>query len=237
MEARVWYVAPWIVTALVMIPCSVIVGAFLTLEREVFLETWGHLWETQLPLLIFNTSILVIGVALGTFLLGTTLAWTVVMYDFPGKRLLDGGLLLPMAIPGYVIGIVALDHWDFSGTIPTALRQIGLGFPQIRSTWAVIMAMSLVLYPYVYIAARTAFREQSQTFPDLARNMGLNKVQVFWQVGIRLGRPTIMAGMALVIMETLADLGTVSIFAFDTMTTAIYETWFGLFQRRTAILR
>ena len=238
MGHRVWYVAPWLVTALVMIPCSVIIGSFVTLEPTVFVETWRHLWQTQLPQLIINTLVLVIGVAFGAFLLGTTLAWTIVMYDFPGKRWLDGGLLLPMAIPGYVIGIVALDHWDYSGAVPSALRAIfgpEAWFPDIRSTWAVIIAMSLVLYPYVYIAARTAFREQSQTYLDLARNMGLNGVQVYWQVGVRLGRPTIMAGMALVIMETLADLGTVSIFAFDTMTTAIYETWFGLFQRQTAI--
>ena len=235
MPSRIWYAAPWLVAVLVMIPCSVIIGAFITLNPGELVETWGHLWSTQLPQLILNTLTLVIGVAVGSFLLGTSLAWIVVMHDFPGKWWLDGALLLPMAIPGYVIGIVALDHWDYSGTIPTALRSIELGFPDIRSSWAVIMAMSLVLYPYIYIAARTAFREQSQTYIDLAKTHGLSSFQTYWQVGIRLGRPTIMAGVALVVMETLADLGTVSIFAFDTMTTAIYETWFGLFQRQTAI--
>jgi len=145
MRARNWYAAPWLVTALVMVPCSMIIGAFVTLDGDVFVETWLHLWNTQLPHLISNTLILVVGVTIGAFLLGTTLAWTVVKYDFPGKHWLDGGLLLPMAIPGYVIGIVALDHWDYSGAVPTALRSIGLGFPEIRSTWAVIMAMSLVV--------------------------------------------------------------------------------------------
>lgn len=183
MYSSKWYIAPWVLAGFVLLPTSVIIGSFFNVEFAVYSDVWGHLWRTQLPELIFNTLILTLGVALVAFFLGTSLAWLIVMYDFPGKSWLDGGLLLPMAIPGYVIGIVALDHWDYSGVVPTMLRSVfgeNVWFPDIRSTIVVILALSLVLYPYIYIAARTAFRDQNQTFIDVSKCLGLNKWLIFW---------------------------------------------------------
>ena len=232
-----WYLIPLGIVLLVLFPTGVVLSSFFHVDLAQTNEIWSFLSETILAELILNTLVLLLGVSTLSFFIGTGLAWVVVMYDFPLKRFIEGGLILPMAMPGYVIGIVALEHWDYAGSVPIFLRSMlgeNIWIPDIRSTWCVIVALSLVLYPYMYIAARTAFKYQNQTFLDVGTALGLNKFQLYWKIGLPLARPTLFAGLALVVMETLADMGTVSVFSFTTFTTAIYETWQGLFQKEAA---
>jgi len=237
-HSKLWYLTPFSIVGVVLFPTCVVLSSFIFVEFNQTQEIWQFLWETSLFELVSNTTILLCGVSLITFFLGTSLAWFVVMYQFPGRKFLEAALLLPMAMPGYVIGLVIIDHWDFAGIVPETLRSIfgpNIWLPEIRSTWAVILTMSLVLYPYVFIAARTAFKYQNQTFLDIGKVLGLSQFKIYWQIALPLARPTLFAGMALVIMEILADMGTVSIFSFNTFTIAIYETWQGLFQKEAAM--
>ncbi|MDH5560538.1 MAG: iron ABC transporter permease [Deltaproteobacteria bacterium] len=201
------------------------------------IEIWSYLFETRLIELLINTFYLTIGVGVGSFLLGTSLAWIVVMYEFPLKKVFDWALILPMAVPAYVIGFVILTAFEYGGIVPGALEYLfGIeGFyPDIRSGLGVIIVMSLVLYPYVYLLARSAFRDQNQSYLDAARSLGVTQKMLFIRVALPLARPSIVAGVSLALMESLADFGTVAIFSFDTFTTAIYEVWFGMYERSAA---
>jgi len=152
-----WYLIPLGIVLLVLFPTGVVLSSFFHVDLAQTNEIWSFLSETILAELILNTLVLLIGVSTLSFFIGTGLAWVVVMYDFPLKRFIEGGLILPMAMPGYVIGIVALEHWDYAGSVPIFLRSMlgeNIWIPDIRSTWCVIVALSLVLYPYMYIAAQ-----------------------------------------------------------------------------------
>jgi iron(III) transport system permease protein len=220
--------------ALVALPLLVVLSGWLQPENVV----WQHLAETVLSELVFNTLVLLAGVAAGVLLLGVGLAWLTVMCDFPGRRLFDWALMLPLAIPAYVLAFVALGLLDYAGPVQSALRGIfsadGFWFPAIRSTGGVITVMALVLYPYVYMLARSAFLTQGQGTLDAARVLGLGPWRTFFRVALPMARPAVVAGTSLALMETLADFGTVAIFNYDTFTTAIYKAWFGLFNLQVA---
>jgi iron(III) transport system permease protein len=214
-------------------PILVVVSSIVTPSFEV----WRHLWDTQLTELVWHTLVLIIGVGLGVSVLGTGLAWLVTMYRFPGRAMFEWLLILPLAMPAYVIGFVFLAIFDYAGPVQSWLRHVvgpGIWFPDFATSGGVVLVLTLVLYPYVYLLARAAFLEQSETTLEVARTLGASRFGVFWKVALPLARPSIVAGVTLALMEALADFGTVAIYGFDTFTVAIYRVWFGLFDRGAA---
>lgn len=197
-------------------------------------DTWSHLASTVLADYITNSLLLMLGVAFGVIVGGVTTAWITTMCRFPGHRLFEWALLLPMAVPAYVMAYAYTDLLQFAGPVQSALRELtGWGaqdywFPDVRSLGGAIIMLSLVLYPYVYLLARAAFLEQSDSMLEVARVSGYGPWSTFRQVALPLARPGIVAGTALALMETLADYGTVSYFGVQTFTTGIFRAWFSL---------
>ncbi|HLS99335.1 MAG TPA: iron ABC transporter permease [Porticoccaceae bacterium] len=218
--------------ALVLLPLAVIFASFADPQGAV----WAHFGEFVLPRLVVNTLWLLIGVGFGTAVLGISLAWLTAVCEFPGRRWLSWGLLLPLAVPGYVLGFVMIGLLDFTGPLQTAWRAQFGAAPQIpiRSRGGVIAVMALTLYPYVYLVARNAFQTQGRRALEAAQTLGLGRVGGFFRVALPMARPWIAGGLALVLMETLADFGTVAVFNYDTFTTAIYRAWFGLYNLSAA---
>ncbi len=181
-----------------------------------------------------------LGVALGTFVLGTSAAWLTTMCSFPGRRLFEWALLLPMAMPAYIIAYTYTGMLDFAGPLQTFLRETfawrygDYWFPEIRSIGGAICMLSLVLYPYVYLIVRAAFLNQSHALLEVSRSLGNGPWRTLFFVAIPAARPAIVAGMTLALMETLADYGTVQYFGISTFTTGIFRTWFGLGDLNTA---
>ncbi len=230
---RRWYPIAAAIALLVLLPLSVMLLAW----HEVDTAIWSHLWDTQLPRLLGNTLTLVLGVAIGVVGLGVSLAWLTALCEFPGRRWLDWALMLPFAIPAYVLAFVFIGLLDFAGPVQTLLREwfgSGLRLPRVRSTGGVIVVLVLVFYPYVYLLARGAFLAQGRGLMEAARVLGLSPWQAFWRVALPMARPAIGAGLALAIMETLADFGAVAAFNFDTFTTAIYKTWYSFYSLQSA---
>ena len=233
MRVNRWYPITFLVAALVLLPISVLLLSWAEVDREI----WAHLWDTQLPRLLGNTLLLVFGVGVGVTVLGVSLAWLTSLCEFPGRRWLDWALMLPFAVPAYVLAFVFVGLLDFAGPVQTLLREwfgSGLRLPRVRSTGGVIIVLVLVFYPYVYLLARTAFLAQGRGLTEAARVLGLSPWAAFWRVALPMARPAIGAGLALAIMETLADFGTVSVFNFDTFTTAVYKTWYGFYSLSSA---
>ncbi len=220
--------------SIVALPLLVVFSGWLHAGNDV----WQHLASTILGDLVLNTLALLAGVALGVLVLGVGLAWLNALCDFPGRRFFDWALMLPLAIPAYVMAFVALGLFDFSGPVQTLLRDWfgprGFWFPPVRTVGGVIVAMVLVLYPYVYMLARSAFLTQGHGTLEAARILGLGPLNAFFRVALPMARPAIVAGASLALMETLADFGTVAVFNYDTFTTAIYKAWFGLFNLQAA---
>lgn len=230
---------PWFLVALAIalpaiLAVGVIAGAFFNPDTEV----WPHLLEFVLPRVLRNTFWLVLGVAILTTILGTGLAWLTAICEFPGRGVFAWALLLPLAIPGYVLGFIAIGLLEYAGPVQGFLREwLGPGswLPPIRSRAGIIVVLSLTLYPYVYLVARSAFLTQGKRVLEVAQSVGFNGVQGFFKVALPMARPWIAGGVMLVVMETLADFGTVAVFNYDTLTTAIYHAWFGLFSVRAAL--
>ncbi len=229
-----WRLVPFFIAALVLVPVSVVVSSFFTPASDI----WQHLVETTLPILLANTFWLGLGVLVGTGLLGVSLAWFTAVYEFPGRKFFSWALLLPLAMPAYVTAFVALGLFDYTGPIQTALRawfEADLHwFPDVRSRLGVIIIMTLAFYPYVYLLARNAFFTQGKRSLEAAQSLGLSRIQGFFKVALPMARPWIVGGMMLVLMETLADFGTVAVFNYDTFTTAIYKAWFSMFSLSAA---
>jgi iron(III) transport system permease protein len=229
-----WLLAAGGVALLVTAPVLVVCAA---LARPT-VSVWRHLWETQLPELIGHTVALVAGVGLGVAVLGTALAWLVATYRFPGHAVLEWLLVLPLAMPAYVLGFVFLAVFDFAGPVQRTLRAVTGGsagwFPDPASYGGLVLVMTLVLYPYVYLLARASFLEQPTTMHDAARVLGVSRWALVRRVALPLARPAIVGGVFLALMEALADFGTVAIFNYATFTVAIYRVWFGLFDRHAA---
>lgn len=233
MRTHRWTSITFAVATLVLLPISVLLLSWAEIDREI----WSHLWETQMTRLLGNTLVLVAGVGVGVTVLGVSLAWLTSLCEFPGRRWLDWALMLPFAVPAYVLAFVFVGLLDFSGPVQTLLREgfgSGLRLPRVRSTGGVITVLVLVFYPYVYLLARTAFLAQGRGLTEAARVLGLSPLAAFWRVALPMARPAIGAGLALAIMETLADFGTVSVFNFDTFTTAVYKTWYGFYSLSSA---
>ncbi|QQP90839.1 iron ABC transporter permease [Skermanella sp. TT6] len=227
-----WTAATLLIACLVALPVVVVVS-------RIFIPTdgvWSHLASTVLPYYLGNTAKLVLGVGAGTLVIGVGTAWLVTMCRFPGSRVLEWALLLPMAVPAYVMAYVYTDLLQFVGPVQTTLRELtgwtrhDYWFPNIRSLGGAVAMLTLVLYPYVYLLSRAAFLEQSVCVLEVSRTLGRGPYRSFFGVALPLARPAIVAGLALVLMEVLADFGTVQYFAVDTFTTGIYRTWFAMGQ-------
>jgi len=197
-------------------------------------DVWRHLFDTVLLDYVSNSITLMLGVAVGTLLIGVSSAWLTVNCRFPGVRFFEWALLLPLAMPAYIIAYTYGGMLDFAGPVQSSLREFfgwsrgEYWFPDVRSLSGAVMMLSLVLYPYVYLLARTAFLEQSAVAIDIARTLGCGQWSAFYRVTLPAARPAIIAGLSLALMETLADYGTVQHFGVAVFTTGIFRTWFGL---------
>lgn len=219
--------------AVTAIPLAVLFAAWLSPETAV----WEHLAATVLPGLLNNTLVLLLGVATGTLVLGCSLAWLTARCEFPGRRWLDWALMLPLALPAYVLAFVAQGLLDPNGLLGRVLRGL-TGIERLsieaRGTGWVIGVLTLAFYPYVYLLAREAFLGIGRGTLEAARLLGLGPWASFFRISLPMARPAIVAGLALALMETLADFGAVSVLSFDTFATAIYKAWFGLFNLSAA---
>lgn len=196
--------------------------------------TLAHLANTVLPGYVTNTLVLIVGVGVGVLIVGTATAWLVTMCEFPGRRFFEWALIVPLAIPAYILAYAYTDLLSHPGFVQSTLRDLtGWGprdywFPNIRSLGGAIAMFIFVLYPYVYLLARTAFLEQSTCYSEVSRTLGHTAFQSFRKVSLPLARPAIAGGVFLALMETLADFGTVSHFGVHTFTTGIYQAWLSM---------
>ena len=203
-------------------------------------ETWRGLVATVLPGYAANTLLLVLLVGLGTAAVGTGTAWLVTMFRFPGSALLEVLLVLPLAFPAYVLAYAYTDLLSHAGPVQSGLRAVfGWGprdywFPNVRSLPGAAFMLTCVLYPYVYLLARTAFGQQSVTAYLAARTLGQGPAGAFLKVSLPMARPAIAGGVLLAIMETIADYGTVAYFSVRTFSTGIYQAWFSMSDRGAA---
>ena len=227
----------WLTALLVALPIAA-VGSFVLAGGSG--DTWAHLATTVLPDYIITTLWLCAGVGLGVSLLGVGSAWLVTRHEFAGRVTFEWALVLPLAMPAYVMAYTYTDLLQYVGPVQSALRE-ALGwrradyvFPEVRSTGGAVLMFSLVLYPYVYLMARTAFIDRGGAMIEVARSLGLSPWAAFVRVSLPLARPAIAGGVALALMETLADFGTVSYFAVQTFTTGIYRAWYSLGDRVAA---
>ncbi|MEQ8806693.1 MAG: iron ABC transporter permease, partial [Rhodospirillales bacterium] len=198
-------------------------------------DIWRHLYNTVLFGYMERTVVLLVGIGAGTFVIGTGTAWLVTMCRFPGRGLFNWALVLPLAVPTYILAFVFTDQLEYAGTVQGALRDMfgwrnrqDYWFPEIRSMGGAITVMTLVLYPYVYLLARAAFLEQSVCVLEVSRTLGKNAWQSFWNVALPLARPAIVVGMTLAMMEALNDFGTVDFFGVRTFTAGIYDVWLNM---------
>ena len=242
-KALVWLGSPGLLGWMAIIAALLVCVPIAVVVASVFLHdqgTWAHLASTVLPGYVGNTVVLVLGVGLGVSFLGVGTAWLVTACRFPGRRALEWMLVLPLAAPAYVLAYAYTDFLQFSGPLQSALRsaigwQAGeYWFPEVRSLSGAIAMFSLALYPYVYLLSRATFLERSLSALEAGRLLGYGPVRSFFAIALPLARPAIAAGVALALMETLADFGTVSYFAVQTFTTGIYHAWLSLGDRVAA---
>jgi iron(III) transport system permease protein len=231
LPGRGWSVTVFILVVVVSLPVLAVTANLLRPAGEI----WTHLVETVLLTYVLNSIWLMLGVGLAVAIGGVGTAWLVTMCRFPFSRSLEWALLLPMAMPAYVVAYTYTGLLDYAGPVQSLLRAAfgwnsarEYWFPDIRSLGGAIGVMAMVLYPYVYMLARAAFLEQSVCVLEASRTLGCRPWRAFLQVALPLARPAVAAGVALALMETLNDFGTVHYFAVDTFTTGIYRTWLGM---------
>ena len=204
-------------------------------------ENWFHLYNYVLSEYVINSIFLIIGVSFFVVLIGVLSSWLVTNYDFAGKSFFEWALILPLAVPPYILAYTFTEIFDTYGSANILLNNIFLledkkvFFPNVRNIYGAIAVFSFTLYPYVYLVSRMAFINQSISIIEAGRVLGLSRVGAFFKLSIPLIRPAIFAGLALVIMETLSDFGAVEHFAIATFTTGIFRTWFGMYDLHTAM--
>lgn len=226
-----WTPISVVLAGILVMPVAAVVYLAAFPEENI----WTHLLKTSLPAYLGNTAGLMIGVGTSVFLTGVSTAWLVTMCNFPGRRYFEWLLLLPMAIPAYVIAYAYTDLLEYSGPVQGMLRELfgwtsarDYYFPEVRSLGGAILLMGLVLYPYVYLLARSAFLEQSLNTLEVSRVLGRGPWRTFFTVALPIARPSIAVGVALALMETLNDFGTVDYFAVQTLTAGIFDVWLGM---------
>lgn len=229
--SRRWFFSALLITAIVALPVlSVVFLAFFPDEN-----IWPHLMETTLPRYLVTTLKLMVGVGAITLFIGLSTAWAITMCEFPGRKFFEWAMLLPFAVPAYVIAYVYTSLLDYAGPVQGALREVfgwanasDYWFPEIRSLEGATLMIGLVLYPYVYLLSRAAFLEQSPSLFSVSRSLGHSALSTFFKVVLPIARPAIAVGLSLVLMETLNDFGTVDFFAVQTLTAGLFDTWMNL---------
>jgi iron(III) transport system permease protein len=225
---RAWTVFAAVLAGIILLPIGTIVVLALGSEQNV----WPHLLATVLPRALADTFILMAGVGALSLALGTAAAWLVTMYRFPGRGLLDRLLVLPLAMPTYIVAYCYVELLDYSGPVQQLLRALfgwqsarDYWFPEIRTLGGCVLVLSSVLYPYVYLSARASFAQQSVCVLEVARTLGQTPFGAFQSVALPLARPALAAGVALTLMECLNDLGAAQYLGVQTLTVSIYTTW------------
>ncbi|MFK7962928.1 MAG: ABC transporter permease [Burkholderiaceae bacterium] len=228
---KIWSIGTLVICAMVALPVLTV----LTLTVGNNENIWSHLASTVLPHYLKTTALLMLGVGVGTFVIGVSTAWLTAMCQFPGKRIFEWALLLPLAMPAYIVAFVYTDLLEFAGPVQSGLRSLfgwqtgaDYWFPEIRSLGGAIAMMTLTLYPYVYLLTRASFLEQSVCVIEVSRTLGCTPLQSFRRVALPLARPAIVIGLALVLMEALNDFGTVDFFGVQTFTAGIYDVWLNM---------
>ncbi|ASJ72511.1 ABC transporter permease [Granulosicoccus antarcticus] len=226
-----WSVIAFLIALTVCLPILSVIWLSFNPQENI----WPHLVNTVLGSYIWNTLMLMLGVAAGTLTIGVSSAWLVTHYEFPGRTWFNWALLLPFAIPAYVIAFIYTDLLEFAGPVQSTLRDLfgwklanEYWFPRIRTLPGAILMLVLVLYPYVYLLARSAFLEQSASVLEAARVLGGPTKSLFFRVALPMARPAIVVGLAMAMMETLNDFGTVDYFAVRTLTAGLYDVWLGM---------
>ncbi|MGS0680944.1 ABC transporter permease [Shewanella sp. 125m-7] len=227
--AKGWSVASYTLAFFIIMPLIALIGQSLMPDESIF----SHLFNTVLPTYISNSLWLMLWVVVGSLIIAIPAAWLVAKCHFPGRRIFQWALLLPLAMPAYVVAYVYTDLFDYAGPVQRGLRAFfgwqtpqDYYFPEVRSLGGAAIMLALVLFPYIYLLARTAFMEQSASLSQATRVMGCGPWKSFWRLSLPMARPALAVGAALVAMETAADFATVSYFAVPTLTTAVYDTWF-----------
>ncbi len=232
-----WEIIPF---SLLIIFCAPIFIVLSSLFGD-YSDNWSHLYSYVLGDYISSTVILIFGVSIIVFFLGTTTAWIVTNYNFYGKSFFEWSLILPLSIPPYILAYTFTGLFDPYGDANNLIRSIFnldsdvIIFPSVRNIYGAIMVFSFTLYPYVYLVSRSAFLNQSKSMKEAARLLGLSEIGVFLKLGIPIIRPAAIGGLMLVIMETLSDFGAVDHFAIQTFTTGIFRTWYGMYDLQTAM--
>ena len=232
-----WTLMAILVAIPVALPLLVVVAALLFPTTAV----WSHLMQTVLLTYTVNTLSLMLIVAVLAASIGVGAAWLTAHYRFPGSGWLGVALILPLAAPAYVVGYVYADLFDATGPVQGMLRSLAgvqLGdyyFPAVRSLGGAGSVIALVLYPYVYLLAKTSFQSQAGALYESARVLGMGRSQVFWRVAVPVARPAIIGGLALVMMETIADYGVAEHFGVPTFTTGIFRTWYAMGEHDAAL--
>ncbi|MBK7471243.1 MAG: iron ABC transporter permease [Betaproteobacteria bacterium] len=233
-------VLAWLATAVAVMIAIPILSVAVNLFIGGTSDTWNHLAATVLPSYIANTLWLCVGVSAGVILIGVATAWVVSTYEFPGRRVFEWAVVLPLAVPAYVMAYTYTDLLQFVGPVQTWLRAAfgwqagGYWFPDVRTLGGAIVMFVFVLYPYVYLLTRAAFLARTTGMLEAGRTLGLGPWASFFRIALPLARPAVAAGASLALMETLADYGAVSYFGVQTFTTGIYRAWFGLGDRTAA---
>jgi len=226
-----WVITAAITTAVVALPVLSVLYLALFPEDNI----WPHLIDTTLPRYLWTTLLLMLGVSLITLVIGLATAWIVTMCEFPGRRFFEWAMLLPFAVPAYVIAYVYTSLLDYAGPVQTTMREwfnwrnaADYWFPEIRTLEGATLMIGLVLYPYVYLLARAAFMDQSPSLFAVSRSLGHSALSTFFRVVLPIARPAVAVGLSLVLMETLNDFGTVDFFAVQTLTAGLFDTWMNL---------
>ena len=231
-----WIILPTFLFALFVVPVIWIIFSLF----GNYSDNWVHIYNYTLSGYIYNTALIIIGTSIGTLIIGVGSAWLVTTYNFTGKKFLEWALLLPFAVPPYILAYTFTGLFDSYGTANNLVRDLFslpnefIFFPKLRNVYGASIVFSFTLYPYVYLVSRMAFINQSRSMLEVGRTLGYNKFQIFYKLSMPAIRPAIIAGLMLVLMETISDFGAVEHFAVNTFTTGIFSAWFGLYDFHTA---
>ena len=231
-----WIILPTFLFALFVVPVIWIIFSLF----GNYSDNWVHIYNYTLSGYIYNTVLIIIGTSIGTLIIGVGSSWLVTTYNFTGKKFLEWALLLPFAVPPYILAYTFTGLFDSYGTANNLVRDLFslpnefIFFPKLRNVYGASIVFSFTLYPYVYLVSRMAFINQSRSMLEVGRTLGYNKFQIFYKLSIPAIRPAIIAGLMLVLMETISDFGAVEHFAVNTFTTGIFSAWFGLYDFHTA---
>ena len=232
-----WVIFPFLIFLVFLSPLLVVLSSLL----GNYSDNWTHLVTYVLDSYIYNSIFLVLGVSVISLALGVGTAWVISNYNFSGRRLFDWALILPLAVPPYILAYTFTGLFDSFGSANNLVREIFslnpnyIFFPNIRNIFGAIIVFSFTLYPYIYLATRMALINQSRSILEVGKTLGLNNLGIVFKLVLPMIRPAIVAGLMLVIMETLSDFGAVEHFAIPTFTTGIFRTWYGLYDLQTAM--